>query len=264
MKINRLPFRTAVALGAATALTLAGCGGDDDSADTTDAATTVAATGPATTGGDSAEPDSQPSSITVDAQESDGTTIVVASIDLPAPGFIAVHSDGGGSPGPVIGHSDLLPAGTSTDVSVTLDQPFDADATVYPMVHIDMNNNGVYEFAPPDVTTDGPGLTAEGDVAVTGAQITVIAGGSAAPDSADLITIANFAFSGVTEVAVGTTVTVTNTDGSPHTWSADDGAFDSGAIGPGESFEFTFTEPGEFAYFCNFHPSMTGTITVTG
>ena len=264
MKINRLPFRTVGALGAAIALTLAGCGGDDDNAATTDAAITVADTGPATTGGDSAAPASQPSSIIVDAQDSDGTTIVVASIDLPAPGFIAVHGDGGGSPGPVIGHSGLLPAGTSTDVSVTLDQPLDADATVYPMVHIDMNANGVYEFAPPDVTTDGPGLTADGDVAVTGAQITVTASDSAAPDGAALITIANFAFSGVTEVAVGTTVTVTNTDGTPHTWSAEDGAFDSGAIAPGESFEFTFTEPGEFAYFCNFHPSMTGTITVTG
>jgi plastocyanin len=78
------------------------------------------------------------------------------------------------------------------------------------------------------------------------------------------ITIANFAFSGVAEVPVGTTVTVTNTDNTQHTWSADDGTFDSGALSPGESFEFTFDEAGSFAYFCNFHPSMSGTIVVTG
>lgn len=84
-----------------------------------------------------------------------------------------------------------------------------------------------------------------------------------APDAA-AITIANFAFSGVAEVPVGTTVTVTNTDNTQHTWSADDGTFDSGALSPGESFEFTFTEAGSFAYFCNFHPSMSGTIVVTG
>lgn len=78
------------------------------------------------------------------------------------------------------------------------------------------------------------------------------------------ITIAGFAFSGVAEVAVGTTVIITNDDSTPHTWSADDGAFNSDAIAPGESFEFTFTEAGTFAYHCNFHPSMTATITVTG
>ena len=29
------------------------------------------------------------------------------------------------------------------------------------------------------------------------------------------------------------------------------------------TFEFTFTEAGTFAFHCNVHPSMTGTITVT-
>jgi plastocyanin len=83
-------------------------------------------------------------------------------------------------------------------------------------------------------------------------------------DDAATITIADFSFDGVSEVAVGTTVVVANTDGARHTWSAVDGSFDSGALGQGDTFEFTFTEPGEFDYFCNFHPSMTGTIVVTG
>ena len=263
MNLQRHPIRTIAAVGAAAALTLAACGGDDDSASTTAPSATTTPPAAATTA-PADVPANQPSSIIVDAQDSDGTTIIVASIDLPAPGFIAVHGDGGGPPGPVIGHSALLPAGTSTDVAVTLDVPLTADATVYPMVHIDMNSNGVYEFAPPDVTTDGPGLTADGDVAVTGGQITVTGGDSAAPGDDNVITIAGFAFSGITEVAVGTTVTVTNTDGSPHTWSADDGTFDSGALSKGESFQFTFTEPGTYEYHCNFHQSMTGTITVTG
>ena len=96
----------------------------------------------------------------------------------------------------------------------------------------------------------------------------VVAGGATtlADDDAAVnsITIADFAFSGVTEIAVGTTIVVTNTDATPHTWTADDGAFDSGALSEGDTFEFTFTEAGEFAYHCNFHPSMTGTIVVTG
>ena len=78
------------------------------------------------------------------------------------------------------------------------------------------------------------------------------------------ITIADFAFAGVTEIAVGTTVVVTNDDSTTHTWTALDGMFDSGALAQGDRFEFTFAEPGEFAYQCNFHPSMTGTIVVTG
>lgn len=88
----------------------------------------------------------------------------------------------------------------------------------------------------------------------------------AAPEApaGSTITISGFAFSGVTEVPVGTTVVVTNADSATHTWTATDGTFDSSSIAPGESFEFTFTEPGTFDYFCNFHPSMAGTITVTG
>ncbi len=57
---------------------------------------------------------------------------------------------------------------------------------------------------------------------------------------------------------------MTNTDGASHTWAAVDGSFDSGTLAEGDSFEFTFDEPGTFEYRCNFHPSMTGTITVTG
>lgn len=267
MIIKRLPLRTVAALGAATALTLAGCGGDDDSDQS--AVTTTPAPAPADepaaeTPADDNAPATQPSSISFDAQDSDGTTVVIASIDLPAPGFIAVHGDGGGSPGPVIGNSELLPAGTSTNVVVALDQPLTADATVFPMVHIDMNSNGVYEFAPPDVTTDGPGVTAAGDVAVVGAAVTVTGGDSAAPAGDNTISIEGFAFSGVSEIAAGTTVTITNNDGASHTLSADDGSFDAGTIGPGESIEFTFTTAGEFTYHCNIHPSMTGKIVVTG
>ena len=40
--------------------------------------------------------------------------------------------------------------------------------------------------------------------------------------------------------------------------------FDSGDIGPGGSFTWTFTEPGEYRYICIPHEgaAMTGTITV--
>lgn len=89
----------------------------------------------------------------------------------------------------------------------------------------------------------------------------------AAPASANgdnTITIADFAFSGVTEVPVGTTIVVTNTDSSPHTFTSDDDLFDSGSLRQDDTFEFTFDTAGDFAYHCNFHESMTGMVTVTG
>lgn len=78
------------------------------------------------------------------------------------------------------------------------------------------------------------------------------------------ITIADFAFSGPETASVGDTITVTNEDAVGHTWTAVDGDFDSGSLGQGESFEFTFDEAGEFDYFCAVHPTMTGIITVEG
>lgn len=78
------------------------------------------------------------------------------------------------------------------------------------------------------------------------------------------ITIDNFAFSGATTVAAGTTVTVTNQDGVTHTWTSQDDVWNSGGMSTGESFEFTFEEPGEYPYLCTIHPTMEGTITVEG
>ena len=286
----RSSARIVIVLGAGVALTLAACGGDDDdTADTEPPATTTAATEPTTE--PATEPPTAPAEIVAEDQGSVGTSIVVAEVDLPSAGFVAVHSDDDGSPGPVIGVSDLLPAGTTDDVTVRLDEPLASDAVVHPMVHIDTNENGIYEFGTVS-GVDGPGVTAEGDVAVTSATIGVArsdpadsvgdttgngtepAGttddategateGDAAGDD-DTITISNVSFDGVQEVPVGTTVTVVNTDAVPHTWTAEDGTFDSGALGEGDTFEFTFTEVGEFPYFCNFHPSMTGTIVVSG
>ena len=78
------------------------------------------------------------------------------------------------------------------------------------------------------------------------------------------ISILDFNFSSPITVETGATVTVTNNDGADHTWTADDGAFDSGVLAPGDSFGFTFDEAGEFSYHCEIHPSMTSSVTVDG
>jgi plastocyanin len=77
------------------------------------------------------------------------------------------------------------------------------------------------------------------------------------------ITIANFAFSGDASGSVGDTVTVTNNDSVAHTWTSVTGTFHSGQLGGGATFSFTFGSAGTFDYFCQIHPSMTGSIAIS-
>lgn len=174
---------TRTILIAALALIAAACGGDAADETTTTAAETTTTTQATTTTRDETATTRamlSPAEISFDAQETDGSTITVASVTLPAAGYVVVHADAGdGSPGPVIGHSELLPEGTSTDVVVELDEPLTETQTVFPMAHIDANGNGEYEFFPPDETIDVPAMTADGEVAVVGGEVTVTSGDAA-------------------------------------------------------------------------------------
>ena len=89
------------------------------------------------------------------------------------------------------------------------------------------------------------------------------------------VAIADFAFSPRTlTVTAGATVTWTNNDGAPHTVTATDGpsisaqttgAFDSGNLGQGQTFSFTFDKAGTYYYDCTLHAaqaSMHGTVVV--
>ncbi len=77
------------------------------------------------------------------------------------------------------------------------------------------------------------------------------------------VNIQNLAFEpGLVLIAAGATVRWTNLDGTPHTVTSDTGVFDSGALQNGDSFEFTFDQPGAYDYSCSFHPAMTGRVVV--
>src|SRR5829696_7345762 len=68
------------------------------------------------------------------------------------------------------------------------------------------------------------------------------------------------------QVGVGTSVTWTNNDVEPHTVKAGENATPSGLfdsyIPPAGIFQHTFTEVGEYPYFCILHPNMVGIISV--
>ena len=63
-------------------------------------------------------------------------------------------------------------------------------------------------------------------------------------------------------VEAGGKVIWLNEDSVAHTATADDGSFDTGEIEEGKLKSETFKQPGTYAYHCEIHPQMHGTIEV--
>lgn len=98
--------------------------------------------------------------------------------------------------------------------------------------------------------------------AILASGMTMSAPRAAAAD-AKMLTIDNFTFAPTSvTVAPGTTVTWTNRDDIPHTVTSTTKVFKSQALDTGDTFTYTFKQPGTYAYFCSLHPHMTGTIVV--
>lgn len=96
-------------------------------------------------------------------------------------------------------------------------------------------------------------------------------GGSTSPvatpsEGALSVSIKDFSFAPATlTVKAGETVTWTNEDAAPHTVTSTDGPgveakvtslFDSGSMGQGETFSYTFETAGTYAYECTIHAGM--------
>lgn len=76
------------------------------------------------------------------------------------------------------------------------------------------------------------------------------------------VTIDNFSFNPAQlTVKTGTTVTWKNHDDIPHT-VVSAGKFKSKTLDTDDSYSFTFTEAGDYKYFCSLHPHMTALIKV--
>lgn len=95
----------------------------------------------------------------------------------------------------------------------------------------------------------------------SGDRLAVSSGGEEIdPANAD-VSIVNFAFEDAEfTTSAGSTVVWVNEGSAPHTVTSDD--FDSGTIRTERGFSHEFAEPGEYAYWCNNHPGMEGTIIV--
>lgn len=82
------------------------------------------------------------------------------------------------------------------------------------------------------------------------------------------VTITNFQFSPKTvTIKAGVEVSWEVKEGT-HTITADNGAFESQALSAGQKFNYKFTKPGTYRYYCSFHGGkgghdMAGTVNVT-
>lgn len=126
-----------------------------------------------------------------------------------------------------------------------------------------------------DTTTISVYLTKEaedggddtGDAAASPAASPAAGDTGADAAAAVQVDIHNFTYGGgpdaPLEIAVGTTVTWTNTDGVPHTVTSSDGTLKSDALQTGDSFSYTFDKAGTFDYHCEFHAQMKASVVVS-
>lgn len=77
------------------------------------------------------------------------------------------------------------------------------------------------------------------------------------------VSIEGFSFKPVDlTVKAGTAVTWTNLDSASHIITERSGEFGSPRLERNGTFTFTFSEKGVFNYICDYHPGMTGKVTV--
>jgi plastocyanin len=228
-------------------------------------------------------------SVTVADQAIVDGMVEVARVVSDGPGWLVIHAEQDGNPGPVLGYSPIA-EGESVDVAVMID-PQQATEILYAMLHTDAGVVGAYEFPGADVPVlvDGqmvsPAFMLTGGLAAAPVAETATTEPTSAPsveptEAAETATgadaeqgeaeveLEDFQFApSVLMVKVGTTVKFSNKDDVVHTVTSDTGLFDSGSLRKGEEFFYTFSEVGEFPYYCAPHGGpgglgMAGTVVV--
>lgn len=130
-------------------------------------ATPIVAPTPTPTPEPTATPTPAPTpSVTVADQEVVDGKITVAEVVSTGPGWIVIHADDGGKPGPVVGYAAVAD-GVNTDVVVEIDVKA-ATPTLYAMLHTDTGAQGQYEFPGADAPVLVDGAMVMPAFAVTG------------------------------------------------------------------------------------------------
>ena len=100
-------------------------------------------------------------SITNPRQNIEDGTVIVDQVYMDQQGWLVIHADNGGQPGPVIGYIEV-PQGVSTEVVIQV-VPEEITPTLYAMLHVDAEPLSEFNFPEGD---DAP-VTVDGEVVVT-------------------------------------------------------------------------------------------------
>ena len=136
-----------------------------ESSGTTTTSVTLAEDTPVATG---------PADIVASDQRSEGSSVIIESLSLPSPGWVVARADNGGSPGEVVGISELMSKGVIAAVPVPFLVPIAATTTVHLAVHVDVDSDGEFRYEPPDAFIDEIATEANGEPATTTVTITLL------------------------------------------------------------------------------------------
>ncbi len=215
----------------------------------------------ANTAEDIKEPATITPSITVSDQDAASGTVTIDSVTSAQLGWMVIHAEADGGPGPVIGYAQVQ-EGENPNVAVDIDLDSATDK-LFAMLHIDAGTAGAYEFPGDDVPAK-----VDDSVVVKPFNVTLLGAEASMMDEVTVsIKDSSFEDRDIT-VKSGTKVTWVMNANFPHTVTADDSSFDSGRMGNGDTFSFTFDIAGDFPYYCTIHggpggSGMSGTVTVT-
>jgi len=83
--------------------------------------------------------------VAVSDQTMKGNTVTIEKVVYDQQGWIVIHKDADGKPGPVIGWAAIQP-GENTNVVVTLQESLSGPTKLWAMLHTDAGTAGEYEF----------------------------------------------------------------------------------------------------------------------
>lgn len=109
------------------------------------------------------------------AEQKPGESITVHTLYLGGDGYVVIHEDSNGTPGPILGASPLLHEGVGNNLAITLSRATQDGEALYAMLHKD---NGDGQFNPQQ---DDPFVDSQGNIVMMRFEID-----SNAPDNPEI------------------------------------------------------------------------------
>ncbi len=135
---------------------------------------TVGTTTTTTLADDEGPPPTSGADIIFTDQRIEGSSVIVDSVTLPATGFVVLREDVAGSPGALVGLSEVIGPGRIDLVPVAFFVPLDDDAVIHAAVHIDIDRDRTFLYEPEDSFVDVPATRGDGTAASNAAEVVLL------------------------------------------------------------------------------------------